>query len=217
MTLERWGDVARLADTQWGLFTTAQAQQRGLTRASLGRWAQALVVEQIAHGVYAFPGATDSPLIYDRALWLSLSPGSSVDERLADPVSSGVLSHTTAARLHQVGNLLDSRTTITLPQPRRVRRVDVDVRSADLDPSDVELVDGLPVTTPVRTVRDLIAAGTDLDQVADVLDDARRRRFFSLEDLMAAIAPIAPARGFADGEDLLAYLLSFADTTVAAR
>lgn len=214
MAMEGWGQVARLADEQWGLVTTTQAAAFGITRAALSRWVKAGVIERITQGVHAFPGATDSPVVYDRALWLSIDPGPSAAERRRDLLHAGVLSHTTAARAMGLGNLLDSRTVITVPQPRRVRRVDLDLRPGTLALEDVELLHGLPVTTPSRTVRDLLADGQDLDHVADVLSDALDSRLFSLSNLAPQLEPVAIARGFDSGENLLAHLLELADVDV---
>ncbi|WP_407320289.1 hypothetical protein UQW22_07505 [Isoptericola halotolerans] len=44
----------------------------------------------------------------------------------------------------------------------------------NLDPQDVRLVDGLPTTTPERTIADLVRSGHDLSHVATVLGDAVR-------------------------------------------
>ena len=207
MTIQQWGQVARLADEQWGLITTAQATVLGVTRASLSRWTAAQVIERVTQGVHGFPGATDSPLVYDRALWLSLDPEVPASHRLRDPSTAGVLTHTTAARVLGLGNLLDSRTVVTLPTARRVRRVDLDLRVGNLTSGDIELVQGLPVTTPARTIRDLLAAGEDLDHVADVLVDALHSRFMPLGSLATEIDAIASSRGFPDGPTLLDHLL----------
>lgn len=207
MTIEHWGQVARLADEQWGLITTAQATARGVTRASLSRWTAAHVIERITQGVHGFPGATDSPLVYDRALWLSLDPETSAANRLRDRAGAGVLSHTTAARVLGLGNLLDSRTVVTLPIPRRIRRLDLDLRVGVLDHEDIELVQGLPVTTPTRTIRDLLAAGEDLDHIADVLGDTLHSRPLSLGALANQVEAVATIRGFDDGPALIDHLL----------
>ncbi|WP_277210844.1 hypothetical protein [Isoptericola croceus] len=43
-----------------------------------------------------------------------------------------------------------------------------------LEPQDVRLIDGMPTTTPERTIADLVRSGHDLSHVAGVFGDAVR-------------------------------------------
>lgn len=197
--------VSELAARQWGLLTTAQAEAEGITRLQLARLADAGVIERFGRGIYASPAAVDerTPL---RAAWLSLNPSELAEERLADPPSSGVLSHTSAASLHGLGDLLDDEPEITAPGRKQSRR-GIRLHRATLRTDEVTIVEGLPVTTPARTVADLLRDGHDPSHVAEIAGDALRRDLASRRELAAALEPLACRNGQSNGAALLEYLL----------
>ncbi len=197
--------VSELAARQWGLLTTAQGETEGITRLQLARLAEAGVIERIDRGIYATPAAVDesTPL---RAAWLSLEPSVLAEGRLADPVASGVISHTSAAALYEVGDLLDDEPEITVPGRKQSRR-GIRLHRATLRPDEVTIVEGLPVTTPARTVADLVRDGHDLSHVAEIAGDALRRNLASRHEMATALEPLARRNGQPDGTALLEHLL----------
>jgi len=197
--------VSELAARQWGLLTTAQAEAEGITRLQLARLSDAGVIERFGRGIYAIPAAVDerTPL---RAAWLSLAPSDLAEDRLADPPSSGVLSHSSAATLHGLGDLLDDEPEITLPGRKQSRR-GIRLHSAALRADEVTIVEGLPVTTPARTVADLLRDRYDPSHVAEIAGDALRRDLASRHELAAALEPLARRNGQPNGAVLLEYLL----------
>src|SRR5215207_9555055 len=91
--------ASRIAAGQWGLLTTAQAEREGITRLQLARLTDAGVLERVDRGVYATASsATEHRAL--RAAWLALDPTRTAEERLAEPMTAGVASHTSAAALH---------------------------------------------------------------------------------------------------------------------
>jgi hypothetical protein len=197
--------VSELASRQWGLLTTSQAEVEGITRLQLARLADAGVIERLDRGIYAVPAAIDerTPL---RVAWLSLDSSTLAEERLADPISSGVLSHTAAASLHRLGDLLDDVPEITLPDRKQSRR-GIRLHRGVLDSRDVTIVDGLPVTTPARTVADLLRDGHDPSHVAEIAGDALRRDLTSRPEMAETLEPLARRNGQTDGAALLEHLL----------
>lgn len=195
----------RIAAGQWGLLTTAQAGQVGVTRLQLARMADAGILERVDHGVYA---TTSSPIdhLVLRATWLALSPGRSAEERLADPVNAGVVSHASAAGLHRLGDLLDDEPEITFPHRKQSRR-GVRLHRRDLADGDVTVVDGLPVTTVERTVEDLLRDGADPDHVAQIVGQALRRGTVDMTRLASRLEPSARRYGQPDGQALIEHLL----------
>lgn len=197
--------VSELAARQWGLLTTAQAEAEGITRLQLARLADAGVIERFGRGIYASPAAVDerTPL---RAAWLSLSPSELAEERLADPPSSGVFSHTSAASLHGLGDLLDDQPEVTAPARKQSRR-GIRLHRATLCTDEVTITEGLPVTTPARTIADLLRDGHDPSHVAEIAGDALRRGLASRHELAVALEPLARRNGQSNGAALLEYLL----------
>ncbi|RLZ04092.1 hypothetical protein CWC38_02445 [Kocuria tytonicola] len=198
--------VSELAARQWGLLTTSQAREEGITRLHLARLAEAGVIERLDRGVYGVPAAVDerTPL---RVAWLTLDPARFAEERLVDPIASGVFSHTSAGTLHGLGDLLDDEPELTVPgrkQSRRGLRLHRAVLSAD----DVTIVGGLPVTTPARTAADLLRDGHDPSHVAEIIEEMRRKDLASRDELVAALDPLARRNGQPDGAALLETLLA---------
>lgn len=206
--------VSELAARQWGLLTTSQAEAEGVTRLQLARLADSRVIERLDRGIYAVPAAIDerTPL---RVAWLSLDSSTLAEERLADPVSSGVLSHTAAASLHRLGDLLDDVPEITLPERKQSRR-GIRFHRGALDRGDVTIVDGLPVTTAARTVADLLRDGHDPSHVAEIAGDALRRDLTSRLEMAATLEPLARRNGQTDGAALLEHLLHLVDLSSEA-
>lgn len=197
--------ASELAARQWGLLTTARAEAEGISRLQLARLADAGVIERVDRGIYAIPATVDehTPL---RAAWLSLDPSVLAENRLADPVASGVISHASAAALHQVGDLLDDEPEITVPERKQSRR-GIRLHRGALRTDEVTIVGGLPVTTPARTVADLLRDGHDPSHVAEIAGDVLRRELASRQEMAAALELLARRHGQSSGAALLEHLL----------
>ena len=74
----------------------------------------------------------------------------------------GVYSHRTALSLHELTDVMPSRLHMTVPRTfRRSAAIPkaVALHMADVPPSDIENIDGVPVTKALRTLIDLVASG----------------------------------------------------------
>lgn len=206
--------ASQVAASQWGLLTTAQAAREGITRLQLARLTDAGVLERIDRGVYATaPSPTEHRAL--RAAWLALDPTRTAEERLADPMTAGVASHTSAAALHRLGDLLDDRPEITLPHRKQSRR-GVRLHRGALSDRDVTLVDGLPTTTEERTVADLLRDGHDPEHVAAIIGQGMRRGVIDVSDLAEQVEPLARRHGQPDGHALVEHLLDLVGLSSAA-
>lgn len=203
--IEVMSQVSQLAARQWGLLTTAQAGTAGITRLQLGRLAAAGIVERVDRGVYGIPAAIDerTPM---RVAWLTLDPVRFAEERLVDPVEAGVLSHTSAAALHRLGDLLDDEPELTVPGRKQSRR-GIRMHRAALSADDVTLVGGLPVTTPARTAADLLRDGHDASHIAEITREVLRRDLATNDELVVALEPLARRNGQRSGAALLERLV----------
>ena len=213
--IEVMSQVSRLAARQWGLLTTAQAGTEGVTRLQLGRLAAAGVIERLGRGVYGIPAAIDerTPM---RVAWLTLDPARFAEERLADPTEAGVLSHTSAAALHGLGDLLDDEPELTVPGRKQSRR-GIRMHRAALSTEDVTLVGGLPVTTPARTVADLLRDGHDPSHIAEITREVLRRDLATTDELVVALEPLARRNGRRSGVALLENLTAGAGFGLGSR
>lgn len=149
----RWGAIRGLADRQFGLFTTAQARHLGVAPYVLARLAAREAIVRVHHGVYEVPESTAWTTVGDwAAQWLALHPAADIEDRRAHPDS--VVSHAAAAQVLRLGTITASG--LELSSPHRINVRDPSVRTwrrpiGDRG-RDWDLVDGLPVTTPARTV-----------------------------------------------------------------
>lgn len=140
-----------------------------------------------------------------RAAWLALDPARSAADRLDDGAAGPVVSHASAAVLHGLGDLDADHHEFTTATRKQTRRHDVRLHLATLSDKDITLHGGLPVTTPFRTILDLLAGG----HVAGVLAAAVHRHRLDPALLTTGLEPFAARFGFRrhDGRALLEHLL----------
>jgi predicted transcriptional regulator of viral defense system len=186
-----------LGSSQWGLVTTAQAAEAGVSKMHLSRLADRGTVQRVRHGVYALPSADTGPLQGLRAAWLATGSRPAGNQPLA------VVSGESAAAVHGLGDLLPSKYEFTTPVRRQSTQPDTRYRKRDLPDGDVTWVNGLPVTTVARTVEDLAAGGTDFDHLAVAVRDAVTTTDVASVALVQALEPAAERFGSPDGNALL--------------
>ena len=135
--------VEQLAAAQFGVVSRAQVLELGMTAAQIRTRVARRSWLRLAPGVLGFPGHADS---LRRRCWIAqLHAG-----------EEAVLSHRTAALLHRMQPV--ERGPVELIVPRGHSRGLADTRRhrpREFDPSQVSRIDGLPVTTPVRTLLDI--------------------------------------------------------------
>jgi predicted transcriptional regulator of viral defense system len=212
--------VVDLAEGQWGLVTSAQARLSGVSRVQLARLVDDSVLIRLAHGVYVLRAAVGTEHLELRAAWLGLDPERMAADRLRNRTDGAVVSHASAARLHQLGDLDADRHEFTLAGRKQSRRSDVRLHRGVLQAEDVAIVAGLPVTRPERVVVDLLSDRHDGEHVAGVLAGAVASRSIDLERLAPWLEPFAARFGFPAraGEQVLDHLLELggaADHVVA--
>lgn len=144
-----------LAEEQQGFFTTKQAKAAGFAEnthpyhVQVGNWIREY------RGIYRlalFPAA-DRP---DLVLW-------SLWSRNRNEEVEGVYSHETALSLYELSDVNPAKLHMTVPTGFR-RNSDIPgilvLHYADLPEGDVQTAQGFKFTRPLRTILDLIEAGT---------------------------------------------------------
>jgi len=76
------------------------------------------LLQRVGRGVYATTSSAGDHLSL-RAAWLALDPADTAELRLVNPIAAGVISHASAASLHQLGDLLDDQHEFTLAQRKQ--------------------------------------------------------------------------------------------------
>lgn len=192
-----------LCSSQKGLFTTAQATALGIDRMSLSRLAAHGQIEPVARGVFKAAAAPSirSEDIY--AAWLATDPATPAYLR---PLNGNVCvaSLGTAAWLHCLGELKPEPITFSHPNRKQTRNPSVRFLRRSLPADGICTVEGIPTTTPERTILDLLDYGEDLSLVAAVLRD------LEISNPAAKINDEVNSRakkcGFSKGFDLYSYL-----------
>lgn len=170
MRKRRWDTVLYgIAEDQSGYFTAAQARAAGLHQVRLVQLAQQGDIERVTRGVYRFTRFPVSQLGHYMAavLW----------PQVRRPDVVGVVSHQSALSIHGLSDVSPARIHVTLPTAIRLRREvpkALVIHYADLAPGDVERVEGVPVTTPARSIRDAHASHLGNDLIGQAIADGRR-------------------------------------------
>lgn len=143
------------AEGQQGFFTAKQAKAAGFAENTHPYHVQAGNWVREYRGIYRlalFPAA-DRPDLVLWALW----------SRNRNEEIEGVYSHHTALRLYELSDLSPAKLHMTVPADFR-RSSDIPgilvLHYADVSNSDVQTSQGFKFTRPLRTILDLIGAGT---------------------------------------------------------
>ncbi|MGI8824561.1 MAG: type IV toxin-antitoxin system AbiEi family antitoxin domain-containing protein [Chloroflexota bacterium] len=205
----RYSTTSRLAGItadQWGLVTRRQAEQAGVSRATLQRLATESVLKRVAHGVYRLAGAPNPNYLDLRVAWLQLAPDIPAWERKP---SEGIVSHRSAAAVYGLGHLPADHHEFTTPTRRQSRRPDVRLHMRRIGPEEYIELGGLPVTRPSRIASDLLYEREEPEAVAQIVADAIRGAYDYPGTFADALAPHAAQFGLrrGDGLALLRWLL----------
>lgn len=178
MRKRQWDTVLYgIAEDQAGYFTAAHAKAAGLHQVRLVQLAKQGDVERVSRGVYRFTRFPVSPLgqYMEAVLW----------PQVRRPDVVGVISHQSALSIHELSDVNPAGIHVTLPTAVRLRR-DVPkvlvIHYADLDATDVERVQGIPVTTPVRSILDAHADHLGNELIAQAIADGRRLGTLSMTE-----------------------------------
>jgi hypothetical protein len=192
--------LAEIAPDQWGLVTRRQAEEAGISRATMTRLAaDASTLERVGHGVYHLVGAPIPDHLLLRVAWLQLAPDVPAWRRTA---AEGVVSHRSAAALYGLGHLPADQHHFTVPARQRSRRRDVKLHVRKLRNDEWIDLRGLPVTRPSRIASDLLANREEPSAVAQLIADAIRNGYDYPGTIADALAPHAAAFGFRRGDGL---------------
>ncbi|WP_217235537.1 type IV toxin-antitoxin system AbiEi family antitoxin domain-containing protein [Streptomyces sp. AC555_RSS877] len=207
---EQLAALSGAAADQWGLVTTAQAKEIGLNAVQLLRLTEAGLLENVSRGVYLLTAGGTPRHVETKAAWLRLQPKAFAWDRPIGHPDSGVVSHSSACQLHELGDIPAPDVEITVPRRRVTNEPFVRLRTAPLESSEVTVVDGLPVTTVTRTITDLLQAKADGGHIGGVIAEAERRDLVALDDLAERVQPYARKFGLkatATGRELIEHLV----------
>jgi predicted transcriptional regulator of viral defense system len=169
-----WGQLYEIAVGQGGYVTTQQAQEAGYSLPLLTHHVKQGRLQRARRGIYRlthYPTGEQEDLI---VLWLWTE-------------QQGVFSHETALVLQDLSDALPAVYHLTLPVAwsRRRLRVPEGVRLyyADVSATDRRWVENVPVTSPLRTLVDCVAAHISPEFVRDARKQILQRGLASTAEL----------------------------------
>jgi predicted transcriptional regulator of viral defense system len=173
----------KIANSQLGLFTSKQAERAGFPRSNQvyhvkqGNW------KRVQRGIYRLTNYPVSEFEQMMAwyLWSRGRPSGSGDE------PQGVYSHETALSLHDLSDVNPARLYMTVPEhfrrsiaPSKV----LVIHKSDLSIADVSDFHGMKITTPLKTLLDVIkAAELSSDLIRQAVMQASRRGLITMKDM----------------------------------
>jgi len=167
-----------LAESQGGYFTAADAKSLGYAyryqhfHVKQGNWVK---VDRGIYRLKRFPSTVHEDLI---RWWLWSR-------------KKGAISHESAAALYDLGDVLPSKTHLTVPPNfRKKPAAGVVLHKAQLDEKDMETREGCRVTTPLRTILDLAREHLDPERLTAVVKDATRRGLVEKRMLLHILAKL---------------------------
>ena len=167
-----------------GVFTTSEALAAGVDRNAIAPLVRAGTWRRLRYGIYTTGELWRRHEAEGRTHRLDCAAAL---RRLGHP--GATVSHTSAARLHGlvVPRSLDRGVRLTGPEQWRTGR-DYRISAASLPPANVEVHEGLPVTTVTRTLADVGREWSFTDTVVAVDDALSDGRTTSSELQAAALA-----------------------------
>jgi hypothetical protein len=93
------------------------------------------------------------------------------------PGAHGTISHESALAMYGLSDVSPAKVQITLPTTLRIRRKPPEylaLHYADLEPQNVQQIEGIPVTTAERAIRDVHASHIGPALVDQAITDGRR-------------------------------------------
>ena len=174
-----WEALLELANSQAGYFTTAQARGLGFSPELLIHHRKRGRLERARRGVYRvrhLPAQDDEQLV---ELWLWSK-------------QEGVFSHGTALALYDLSDILPSQVEMTVPEAWRRRRLRVPellrLHYADLNPAERQWVGFVPVTSPLRSLRDCMEASLQADMINQAVEQGVSQGRFSEDEVADVFA-----------------------------
>lgn len=159
-----------IAGKQGGFFTAAQAKGIGYSYASQRYHADRGEWTRVDHGIYRLSGwpLPEHPDLIRWTLWSK---------------NRGVISHTSALAVLELGDFMPSTVHLTLPGPARTRRPGVTLHASFIAAEDILDGEGFRYTSAPRALAETAGLGVDRDAIVVAITDSIERGLADPADL----------------------------------
>lgn len=177
--MENKDRLFEVADRQQGYFTSTQAEKCGFSRTNFHRYLSKGEWVKELHGIYrlAHYPVTNRPELILWSLWSRTKSG----------VIQGVWSHESALDIYELSDVMPAKMHMTVPRKFRRRSETPKVlvlHFADLSEEDIRSQQGYMVTSPLRTLIDVVESDRLSDDlISQALHDALHKGIISREEL----------------------------------
>ena len=185
-----------LSASQWGMFSSAQAQDTCVGRTQISRMLSDGRLEKSAPSIYRFTSGEETPFAEIKAYWLAAFPKETAFSRIQKTHPDAVVAGRTAAYMHQMGDMYATPYTFIVEKRKQTRNQLINYRTWQVEDCDIEVIEGLPVTKVERTIADLIRLKEEQSLVDDVIKDAIRAMTIDSHRLAELLAPLAARNGY---------------------
>lgn len=168
-----FNDLYEIAENQAGYFNAEQAHSAGFSKERLYYYVIAGRFSRIHRGIYRLVHFPSSPYEDLFVAWLKTGP-------------YAVISHESALYLYKLTDVLPGEIHVIMPRTGSRRRKGIRLHTNRLSPDEVTRREGLPVTSPARTIVDVAAGGLAEEQVRQAVYDAIRQGLISRDELVSA-------------------------------
>lgn len=159
--------LLELATDQYGYVSTDDARALQISPRRLKLLAERGSLVRIARGLYRFPAEV-----------VPVTPLDHYMEATMWPRGRGVLSHATALAAYQLSDVSPAKVHVTVPRAYRIRRKEVppvfELHHADLAPEETASLEGIPIVSPARAIRDARASHLGASLIGQAIDDGER-------------------------------------------
>ncbi len=171
--------LIKVAHSQGGYFTAAQALRSGYSyrqqhyHRQRGNW---ICVDRGVFRLRDYPASPHEDLIR-WSLWSRNKKG----------IPRAVVSHETALSLHELGDLMPSKTHLTVPPGFRKKVPDgCVIHKAVLKNDEIESRPGFFLTTPLKTIQDIVVEWGNDEVTEGVIRDALKKGLVIKSRLLAS-------------------------------
>ena len=199
-TSENINSLQSLSASQWGMFSSAQAQNACVGRTQISRMLSDGRLEKCAPGIYRFTSGEETSFAEIKAYWLAAFPKETAFSRIQKTHPDAIVTGRTAAYMHQLGDMYATPYTFIVEKRKQTRSPMISYQTWQIEDCDIEIIEGLPITKVERTIADLIRMREEQSLVDDVIKDAIRAKTIDSHRLAELLAPFAARNGYKRGD-----------------